>query len=168
MGNFAQTLKQALYEDTYIAKVLRAYKRLVNDLPQTADSFFINHVIDRMFSIFTNLLTDIEKHGDITWILTYGSNSDWYGEAVGIECEFYRHVGKHEYEHCTSLILNCYFESDHRVRYGRVVMFDEFRWLGKNDNLKEVQEVKKYLYIFRNVLFEIIKEIQPEMQFRKI
>lgn len=168
MENFAQTLKQALYEDTYFEMLLLHYKRMVIFLPKIAISFFINDVMDRMFSIFTNLLTDIEKHGDITWVLTYGSNSDWYGEAVGIECKFYRHVGKHEYEHCTSLILNCYFESDHKVRYGRVVMFDEFRWLGENDNLKEVQEMKKYLYIFRNVLFEIIKEIQPEMQFRRI
>lgn len=167
MEDFAQIFKQALYENACITETLSDYKRLVISSPQTAVWYFANTIMNTAFGVFADLLKDFEKQEDIKWGLIYDSDSERHTHDVEIKCKFYRRVEK-EYEHCTTLIMNCCFCSyDYEVVYRRVVMLDKGPWYGKNDKLKEVQLMKQYLSDFRNVLFEIIKEIQPEMVFTK-
>lgn len=167
MENFAQTLKQALFNNEAFTKSLSKYRAKVRILSKSSNKYLVNDVIDIACVVLTDILRDVEMHRDIMWELIYDCDTN-YLDAMSIECQFYQWVGGSIYEHCYSLIQTCYF-MDNNVRYGNVVMLDQLAGLGTRAAMKEdMQLMKKYLYIFRNVLFEIISEIHPEMEYIKI
>lgn len=169
--SFIQELKNALYKDEAFVEALLKYRAKVRISSKSCNQHLAYDVIDRACMILSNVLTDIV---DIDMKTMYLLNCDIHSyhnaEDVEIRCNFYEstvyRIGR-RIQYCACVKQIWYLEKNNVIVYGNVVM-DNYPAIYIEDTMKkDMQEMKKYLYIFRNVLFEIIKEIQLEMKFIK-
>ncbi len=171
MESFIQELKNALYKDEAFTEALLMYRAKVRVSSKSCNRCLAYDVIDRACMILSNVLTDIvDIDMNTMYLLNCDALSYYNGESVEIRCNFYEsrvyRIGR-RIQYCACVKQTSYLEKNNVIVYGNVVM-DNYPALYIEDTMKkDMQEMKKYLYIFRNVLFEIIKEIQPEMKFIK-
>lgn len=172
MKNFVQELKNAFYEDKGFVEALLRYQIKVKISSKSCNHYLAYDVIDRACMILSNVLTDILDMKTM-YLLNCDALSYHNAEGVEIRCNFYEttvyksSVGR-KIQYCACVKQISYLEKNNVIVYGNVVM-DNYPAIYIEDKMqKDMQEMKKYLYIFRNVMFGIIKEIQPEMKFRKI
>lgn len=170
MENFIQELKNALYKDEAFVGALLRYRAKVRISSKSCNHHLAYDVIDRACMILSNVLTDIDMN--TMYLLNCDALSYYNGESVEIRCNFYESivyklsVGR-KIQYCACVKQISYLEKNNVIVYGNVVM-DNYPAIYIEDKMrKDMQKMKKYLHIFRNVLFEIIKEIQPEMKFIK-
>lgn len=160
MEQFAQTLKQAFYNSGAFTVTLFRYQTKVRKKHKTASQFLAFNLFDRACTVLSYVLSDRDMN-----TLNFLDCEAWSCcsiETVMIECRFYKNV-----KHCAT-VREVFYIKKNEITYRNVIM-DNYPAIYIEDAMKkDMQEMKKYLYIFRNVLFEIIKEIQPEMKFRKI
>ncbi len=169
MESFIQELKNALYKDEAFVGALLRYRAKVRISSKSCNRCLAYDVIDRACMILSNVLTDIVDI-DTMYLLNCDAFSYYNGESVEIRCNFYEsrvyRIGR-RIQYCACVKQIWHLEKNNLIVYGNVVM-DNYPVIYIEDTMKkDMQEMKKYLYIFRNVLFEIIKENQRKMKFIK-
>ena len=171
MEQFIRELKNALNSNELFTEALLRYGIKVRISSKSSNHYLAYDVIDRACMILSNVLTDIV---DIDMKTMYLLNCDIHSyhnaEGVEIRCNFYEstvyRIGR-RIQYCACVKQIWHLEKNNVIIYNDVVIDDYPAIYIKNSMKRDMQEMKKYLYIFRNVLFEIIKEIQPEMKFIK-
>lgn len=169
MESFIQELKNALYKDEAFIEALLKYRAKVRISSKSCNHYLAYDVIDRAGMILSNVLTDILDMKTM-YLLNYDVLSYHNAEGVEIRCNFYEstvyRIGR-RIQYCACVKQIWHLEKNNLIVYGNIVMDNYPAIYIENPMKKDMQKMKKYLYIFRNVLFEIIKEIQPEMKFIK-
>lgn len=171
MEQFIRELKNALNSNELFTEALLRYGIKVRISSKSCNQHLAYDVIDRACMILSNVLTDIVDIDMKTmYLLNCNIHSYHNAEGVEIRCNFYEstvyRIGR-RIEYCACVKQIWHLEKNNVIIYNHVVIDDYPAIYIKNPMKRDMQKMKKYLYIFRNVLFEIIKEIQPEMKFIK-